>query len=135
MDSNLNVRAVHFSYTNINLFKIVWGKFMITIKCDNYVHQKCGIMLDNTCKGWRSKCPKFKHRDAKRLKFNKADFVRIPSVSRVLKTIHGRVSGKDWRTKPIMKVIERARQDLGYSDRTNDVDIIIALYKASRSGK
>ena len=69
----------------------------------------------------------------------KMEFVRKPQNYRILKRIHEKVRSTvddqgGWLTPEIERLIERARREIGYSAKTVKIDIINALYVASRTG-
>ena len=68
----------------------------------------------------------------------KCDFVKIKQNRKILQTIHYQIlpNGRSkWKTKPIEKLLLRARKEIGYSSNTSDLRIINALYKQSRTGE
>ena len=65
------------------------------------------------------------------LRERKTEFVK--ANIKELRDIHDKVGDKGWKTPKISCLLVRAREFIGYSAKTVDVDIINALYSASRS--
>jgi len=73
-----------------------------------------------------------------RLYPKKVAFIKKTCNKRVLQTLHQLIQSQhghdgEWKTPAMTRMLARARRDIGYSDKTNDIDIANALYKLSRS--